>query len=141
MKETIFREYDIRGIYPQDINKDIAYKISLAFSKYLIETINKKEDVWVSVGMDVRKSSPEIKEGIITGFVDSGINVIDIDMVPTPVLYFSLFTKILPLDEKTRQVDGGVMITASHNPPEFNGMKLCVGPYALYGEKIKEIYK
>ncbi|MFN3550440.1 MAG: phosphomannomutase/phosphoglucomutase [Endomicrobiia bacterium] len=141
MKETIFREYDIRGIYPQDINRDIAYKIALSFSKYLVEQIGKKNDIWVSVGMDVRKSSPEIKEGVISGLVDSGINVIDIDMVATPVLYFSLFTKIVPPDEKTRQVDGGVMITASHNPAEFNGMKLCVGPYALYGEKIKEIYK
>ncbi|MEN3013125.1 MAG: phosphomannomutase/phosphoglucomutase [Endomicrobiia bacterium] len=141
MKETIFREYDIRGVYPEDINKDVAYKISLAFSKYLTETIKKTEDIWVCVGMDVRKSSPEIKEGVISGFVDSGINVIDIDMVPTPVLYFSLFTKLIPVDKKISQPDGGVMITASHNPPEFNGMKLCVGPYALYGEKIKEIFK
>ncbi|MDW8056603.1 MAG: phosphomannomutase/phosphoglucomutase [Elusimicrobiota bacterium] len=141
MKEKIFREYDIRGVYPEDIDKEVAYKISLAFSKYLIEQINKKDDVWVCVGMDVRKSSPEIKEGMVSGFVDSGINVIDVDMVPTPVLYFSLFTNIIPIDKKIRQVDGGVMITASHNPPEFNGMKLCVGPYALYGEKIKEIYK
>ncbi|MCX7940238.1 MAG: phosphomannomutase/phosphoglucomutase, partial [Endomicrobia bacterium] len=141
MKEKIFREYDIRGVYPEDIDKDVAYKISLAFSKYLLEQINKTDDVWVCVGMDVRKSSPEIKEGMVSGFVDSGINVIDVDMVPTPVLYFSLFTNIIPIDKKIRQVDGGVMITASHNPPEFNGMKLCVGPYALYGEKIKEIYK
>lgn len=141
MKQTIFREYDIRGVYPQDINKDVAYKIGLAFAKYLVDEINKKDNVWVTVGMDVRKSSPEIKEGIISGFVDSGINVVDIGMVPTPVLYFSLFTKLIPLDEKTTLPDGGVMITASHNPPEFNGIKLCVGPYALYGEKIKEVYK
>lgn len=141
MKEKIFREYDIRGVYPEDINKEVAYKIALAFSKYLINQIEKKDDIWVCVGMDVRKSSPEIKEGVVSGFLDSGINVIDVGMVPTPVLYFSLFVKLIPLNEKTRQVDGGVMITASHNPPEFNGMKLCVGPYALYGEKIKEIYK
>ncbi|MCS7232314.1 MAG: phosphomannomutase/phosphoglucomutase [Elusimicrobiota bacterium] len=141
MKEKIFREYDIRGVYPEDINKEVAYKIALAFSKYLINQIEKKDDIWVCVGMDVRKSSPEIKEGVVSGFLDSGINVIDVGMVPTPVLYFSLFIKLIPLNEKTRQVDGGVMITASHNPPEFNGMKLCVGPYALYGEKIKEIYK
>jgi len=141
MKETIFREYDIRGVYPQDINAEIVYKIILAFSKYLVEQFNKKDDVWVCVGTDVRKSSPELKEAATKAFIDSGINVIDLDVVPTPVLYFSLFTNLVPIDKKERKVDGGIMITASHNPPEFNGMKLCVGPYALYGEKIKEIYK
>ncbi|MCX7956320.1 MAG: phosphomannomutase/phosphoglucomutase [Endomicrobia bacterium] len=141
MKEKIFREYDIRGVYPEDINKEVAYKIALSFSKYITDVLNKTDDLWVTVGMDVRKSSPDIKEGMINGFVDSGINVVDVGMVPTPVLYFSLFTKIVPLEEKIRQVDGGVMITASHNPPQFNGVKLCVGVNALYGEQIKEIYK
>ncbi len=141
MKEKIFREYDIRGVYPEEINGEVAYKIAVAFSKYLIQEINKKENIWVAVGMDVRKSSPEIKDGIIKGFIDSGINVIDLEMVPTPVLYFSLFINLVPLDKKLQKVDGGVMITASHNPPEFNGVKLCVGPNALYGEKIKEIYR
>ncbi len=141
MKEKIFREYDIRGIYPEDLNGDIAYKISVAFSKYLVKKLKKNEDVWVTVGMDVRKSSPEIKEGVIKGFVDSGINVIDLGMVPTPILYFSLFINLVPIDKKLKRVDGGVMITASHNPPEFNGMKLCVSTEALYGEKIKEIYR
>lgn len=141
MKETIFREYDIRGIYPQDINKEVSYKIAKAFSYYIVEKLAKKEDIWVTVGMDIRKSSPEIKQAMISGFIDSGINVIDLDMVPTPVLYFSLFIKLIPINEKSRQVDAGVMITASHNPPEFNGVKLCLGVNALYGEQIKEIYK
>jgi phosphomannomutase/phosphoglucomutase len=136
MKETIFREYDIRGVYPQDLNGDIAYKISVAYSKYLKSKTNKKS-LWVSVGMDVRKSSPEIQQGVIDGLLDSQINVIDLGLVPTPLLYFSLFTPII--DDNF--VDGGIMITASHNPAEFNGMKLCVGQWALYGNQIKEIYK
>ena len=75
MKETIFREYDIRGVYPQDINGEIVYKIILAFSKYLLQQINKKDDVWVCVAADVRKSSPELREKAIKAFIDSGINL------------------------------------------------------------------
>ncbi len=141
MKETIFREYDIRGVYPQEINGEVAYKIALAFAEYLIKQTKKKEDIWVTVGMDVRKSSAEIKDGVVEGLIAKGINVIDLGMVPTPVLYFSLFTNLVPIEEKKQRPDGGIIITASHNPPQFNGMKLCLGPYALYAEKIKEIYK
>ena len=136
MKQTIFREYDIRGIYPEELNESIAYKIALAYAKYL-KKVSGKKNLWVSVGMDVRKSSPKIQQGIIDGLLDSQINVVDIGIVPTPLLYFSLFNPVV----NEIVVDGGVMITASHNPAEFNGLKLCVGHSALYGEQIKEIYK
>lgn len=136
MKEKIFREYDIRGVYPEDINGEVAYKIALGFAKYLKDRVKNKE-LWVSVGMDVRNSSPEIKGGVVNGLIDSGINVVDLGMVATPLLYFSLFVPTV----SNRVVDGGVMITASHNPAEFNGMKLCVGTSALYGEQIKQVYK
>ncbi len=136
MKETIFREYDIRGIYPDELNENIAYKISVAFGRYLKKNVGKK-NLWISVGMDVRKSSPKIQTGIIKGLIDSQINVVNIGTVPTPLLYFSLFTPTINRDI----VDGGIMITASHNPAEFNGLKLCIGTSALYGKQIKEIYR
>jgi phosphomannomutase len=109
MNPGIFKAYDIRGIYPNDINKDVTYRIGRAIVK---STGAKK----IAVGMDMRASSPEIKEGLLAGITDQGASVIDIGLVSTPMLYFSSWK----LD-----VDGGVMITASHNPSEWNGLKLC----------------
>lgn len=105
----IFKAYDIRGIYPTDINKDVAYNIGRAIVTY---TKAKK----IAVGMDMRTSSPEIKDGIIKGIADQGADVVDIGLVSTPITNFASWK----LD-----VDGGVMITASHNTSEWNGLKLC----------------
>jgi len=122
-KMSIFRAYDIRGIYGRDLNKEISEKIGRAFGTY----IGEKEIV---VGMDSRLSSPELKESLINGIVSTGCNVIDIGMVPTPVLYFSVYHY---------NMDGGIMITGSHNPPEYNGFKLMKGKETLYGHEIQRI--
>lgn len=125
----IFREYDIRGIWGKDLTQEIVYKIGRAFAVYL-KGILKKEKIKISIGRDVRLSSPAIFEALQKGLLGSGIDIVDIGICPTPLQYFSLFC--LP-------VDGGIMITGSHNPPEFNGMKLSSGKETLYGEKIQEI--
>ena len=122
-KMSIFRAYDIRGIYGRDLNKEISEKIGRAFGTY----IGEREIV---VGMDSRLSSPELKESLINGIVSTGCNVIDIGMVPTPVLYFSVYHY---------NMDGGIMITGSHNPPEYNGFKLMKGKETLYGHEIQRI--
>ncbi len=106
---TIFRAYDIRGVYPRELNENVAYKIGLAFGKFL-----GRGDV--AVGMDVRKSSPAIKESITKALLEMGLNVVDVGMVPTPLLYFIV---------AHNKMDAGVIITASHNPKEYNGIKLC----------------
>ncbi|MEW6213691.1 MAG: phosphomannomutase/phosphoglucomutase [Nitrospirota bacterium] len=125
---AIFRQYDIRGIWGNDLTEEVVEKIGRAFAVYLRNI--KKEKIKVSIGRDVRLSSTTILEVLSRGLLNSGIDVIDIGVCPTPLQYFSLFH--LP-------VDGGVMITGSHNPPEFNGMKLTVGKETLYGEKIQDI--
>ncbi|MCK5022943.1 MAG: phosphomannomutase/phosphoglucomutase [Candidatus Aenigmarchaeota archaeon] len=107
---TIFRAYDIRGIYPEQLNGELSYKIGIAFARF----IGKGK---IAVGMDARLSGPDLKKNIIKGLRDSGINVIDIGMVPTPALYFTVASMGL---------DGGAMITGSHNPKKYNGVKLCV---------------
>src|SRR5262249_29249568 len=84
----------------------------------------------IAVGFDARESSPRFFEILAHEFTGSGIDVISIGMVPTPVLYHTVFTK---------PVDGGVMITGSHNPPDHNGFKICLGKEALFGEEIQEI--
>jgi phosphomannomutase/phosphoglucomutase len=129
MNPAIFRQYDIRGIWGEDLTEEVIERIGRAFAVYL-RSILKKEKIKVSIGRDVRLSSSVILEALSRGLLDSGIDIIDIGICPTPLQYFSLFH--LP-------IDGGIMITGSHNPPEFNGMKLSVGKETLYGEKIQDV--
>jgi phosphomannomutase len=102
-----FKAYDIRGKVPTELNSDLAYKVGRAYSKL----IGAKK---VVIGHDVRESSEEISDGLANGLRDSGVDVIDIGLCGTEMIYFS--TPFL-------NADGGIMITASHNPPEYNGMK------------------
>jgi len=106
-KIECFKAYDIRGKVPSDLNADLAYKTGRAYAKM----IDAKKIV---VGYDIRKSSPEISKALISGLNDSGVDVINIGLCGTEMIYFS--TPFF-------NADGGIMITASHNPPEYNGMK------------------
>ncbi len=126
MKPHVFREYDIRGVFPEELNKESTHQLGLAIGSYYHD----KGIGRISVGRDCRLSSPELSKWLIGGLTETGINVLDVGMVPTPLLYFSLHK----LD-----VDGGIQITGSHNPPEFNGFKVCVGKASIYGDEIQKI--
>jgi len=106
-KINCFKAYDIRGKVPSELNTDLAYKIGLAYSKY----IDAKKAV---IGYDIRKSSKELADALTKGMTDCGTDVINIGLCGTEMIYYS--TSAL-------KADGGIMITASHNPPEYNGMK------------------
>ena len=106
---TIFKAYDIRGIYPQQINEKIAYNIGRAFATYLHPRN-------VAVGRDMRLSSPQLFQNLTRGIIDSGSDVIDIGLCSTDGLYFAV---------GKFGYDAGIMVTASHNPPSYNGMKMC----------------
>lgn len=125
----MFREYDIRGVWGKDLTGEAVTAIGKAFAYYLKKTAV-KENLAVTIGRDVRLSSPAIRDHLSEGLLTSGIDVIDIGVCPTPLQYFSLHRLA---------VDGGIMITGSHNPPEFNGLKMSVGKETIYGEKIQEI--
>ncbi|MBI4654149.1 MAG: phosphomannomutase/phosphoglucomutase [Nitrospirae bacterium] len=129
MSPAIFRQYDIRGVWGKDLTEEVAELIGRAFASYLLKSVN-KDKTKVTIGRDVRLHSKTILDNLIRGLNNSGIDVIDLGVCPTPLQYYSLFK--LP-------VDGGVMITGSHNPPEFNGFKLSVGKETLFGDKIKAI--
>lgn len=120
---SIFRAYDIRGIAGKDLTEDVAKNIGKAFGTYV-------EGGDIVVGRDCRLSSPALRDSLIKGLMDSGCNVTDIGMVPTPVLYFAI---------SHYGKDGGIMITGSHNAPEYNGFKLCKGDKTLYGEDIQKL--
>lgn len=123
---NIFREYDIRGIADNDLTDDVVELIGKAYGTYLGAKGLKK----FSVGRDVRLTSERIKNALIRGLTSTGADVVDIGQVPTPVLYFS----IVHLD-----LDGGIMVTGSHNPIEFNGLKMCEGISSIYGEDIQTL--
>src|SRR4051812_38618686 len=105
----IFKSYDIRGIYPKDFNEEIAYHVAQAYVSYFHPTT-------VVLGRDVRESGESLFNAALEGFVNAGVNVIDIGVVSTDEFYFAVGS--LP-------VDGGITISASHNPREYNGMNFC----------------
>lgn len=126
MNQNIFREYDIRGTVGQDLNEETVSLVAKAVATFFVKNGARR----IAVGFDARVSSPIFRDLLIRGFNDCGINCVEIGRVPTPVLYFAVFT---------RDVDGGVMITGSHNPPDHNGFKICLGKSTLFGSQIQEI--
>jgi phosphomannomutase/phosphoglucomutase len=128
---TIFREYDIRGVVGRDLTSDVAEAIARAYAVYLkSQSPNSSAPLPVIVGQDNRESSPEMGQAVRRSLAASGCQVIDLGTVITPVFYYARVHE---------RIDGGVMITASHNPPEFNGFKLAHGFGTMYGEEIQEI--
>jgi phosphomannomutase / phosphoglucomutase len=122
----LFREYDLRGIVGKELTEEIAERIGRAYCTYVKDRGVKA----MSVGRDGRLSSPGLHKALVRGLLEGGLNVIDIGICPSPLVYFSLFT--LP-------IDGGIMITGSHNAAEYNGFKVCVGKDAIHGEEIQSL--
>lgn len=131
MKTVIFREYDIRGVVGKDFDEDFAYELGRAYVTFVSERTGKK-DLTFSLGFDARLSSPGIAKSLETGMTDSGANVIRLGLITTPISYFSCFKL---------NVDGGFMVTGSHNPPDYNGFKISVGKTTIYGEDIQTLRK
>ena len=111
MNKNIFREYDIRGVYPTDINEEAAYTIGRSYGSYIQEKI--KRNI-CGVGRDNRLSSPSLAKELIRGITDSGCNVVDFGLVTTPMFYYGCLKSNVII---------GIMVTASHNPKDDNGFK------------------
>ncbi len=125
----IFREYDIRGIAGEDLTEGVVERIGRAYAAYMRR---RKKHNCVCIGRDGRLSSKAFSRALIDGITASGLNVIDLGEVPTPLTYFGLFK--LP-------VDGGIMITGSHNPKHYNGMKVAAGESTIHGDEIQKLRK
>ncbi|PIY78752.1 MAG: phosphomannomutase/phosphoglucomutase [Parcubacteria group bacterium CG_4_10_14_0_8_um_filter_35_7] len=110
---SIFKAYDIRGIYPSELNEEVIYKIGRAYA-VLIQKENEGK-ITIAVGKDMRLSSPKLKEALVKGLVTQGVNVVEIGLVSTPTFYFAV---------ANYGYDGGMQVSASHNPREWNGLKL-----------------
>ena len=126
MNPNIFREYDIRGIVGDQLTDETVAVLGRAIGTFLVQNGAKR----IAIGYDARESSPRYCEILAAGLNQSGCDAVLIGMVPTPVLYHAVYTS---------GVDGGVMITGSHNPPDHNGFKICLGKAALFGSQIQEI--
>lgn len=126
MNPAIFREYDIRGIADIDFDTDFAYALGQAYGTYVI----RQGKTRVSVGRDCRLTSGKYAAALRQGLCATGVHVLDIGICPTPLLYFSLYHYDL---------DGGVQVTGSHNPPEHNGFKICIGKVTIHGQEIQEL--
>jgi phosphomannomutase / phosphoglucomutase len=126
LKSTIFREYDIRGVADNELLSDGIETLGQAFGTYL----QRHSGPNITLGRDTRLSSPRLRDALMRGLKASGCQVTDLGVVPTPVLYYSVFHQ---------KAAGGVMITGSHNPPEFNGFKTVSGDSTIHGEAIQEL--
>ncbi len=126
MNPHIFREYDVRGIADVDLTDDVVENLGRAIATYL----GRDGAQTLAVGRDVRPSSPRIVAALTRGLLSGGANVIDVGIVPTPTLYFGIHAT---------GATGGVQVTGSHNPVEFNGFKICRGLGSLFGPEIQEL--
>lgn len=124
----IFRQYDIRGVVDKDLTHETVELLGKGIGSYF-RANNRRE---VALGRDCRLSSPRFSEALSTGLLSTGCRITDLGIIPTPLLYFTMYTK---------NMEAGVIITGSHNPPDYNGFKMMVGKETLYGGDIQDILK
>jgi len=128
VNREIFRQYDIRGMVDRDLTEEVAWEIGRGYGTLVIRKGYRN----VTCGMDGRVHSYRLQSALVEGINASGCDVLNIGECPTPLLYFSIFHF---------NADGGIMVTGSHNPPEYNGFKMCIGTGTIYGETIQQIRK
>lgn len=129
LSENIFREYDIRGVTGKDLTPAVARVIGRAYAAFLAEKGIQGE---IAVGRDNRPSGTDLHRELVAGLRESGLDVVDVGVIPTPLAYWA---------QNNLKVAGGIQITGSHNPPEFNGFKLGIGTRSIYGQDIQRVYQ
>ena len=129
LSRAIFREYDIRGVAGKDLTEEAARLVAGAYAAFLAE---KGVKGTLAVGRDNRPSGEKLHASLVAGLLASGIDVVDIGIIPTPLAYWS---------QHNLDVVGGIQITGSHNPPEYNGFKLGLGTTSIYGTDIQHLYE
>ncbi|MEC4719278.1 phosphomannomutase/phosphoglucomutase, partial [Noviherbaspirillum sp. CPCC 100848] len=128
LSQSIFKAYDIRGIVGKTLDADVARQIGQAFGTAAAG----KGEQTVVIGRDGRLSGPELSAALAEGLQSAGVNVIDLGVVATPMVYFA--THAL-------EARSGIMVTGSHNPPDYNGFKMVLAGEAIYGDAIQGLYQ
>lgn len=128
LRQSVYKAYDIRGIVPEQINTDFAFLLGRALG----QRARQQQHSHIVLGYDGRHSSPELAQQLSAGLQDQGIQVINLGMVPTPLVYFYTYH---------HAIGAAVAITGSHNPPDYNGFKMMLNGQALYGEQVSSLYQ
>ncbi|MCQ2788987.1 MAG: phosphomannomutase/phosphoglucomutase [bacterium] len=138
--DTAFGKNDIRGIYQKDITEELYYYVGRSFVKYLMEHTKKApNDLWTTVTRDARNHSKSLSDALIKGITSTGANVVDLGLAPTPIGYYSEVVGINPSVTEDNDIDGALIVTASHNPPQYNGLKMTFNKQSLNETQIKKI--
>jgi phosphomannomutase / phosphoglucomutase len=130
LSQQIFRQYDVRGVVGRDLTPDVARALGLGYAAYLRDA--GIDSGSVAVGRDNRPSGQALRDALVDGLTSGGYDVVDVGVVPTPVLYWTLHHE---------DVVGGIQITGSHNPPQYNGFKLSLGTSSIHGDEIQRLYR
>ena len=137
---SAFGKNDIRGIYGEDVTEELFYYTGKGFVQYLLsETKKQVSDIWVTVCMDARLHSPNLSKALIEGLLSTGANVVDMGLAPTPIGYYSEVVGLPPFITKYNPISGALIITASHNPSQYNGLKMTCNKQSLNEEQIKKV--
>lgn len=128
--QDIFREYDIRGVVDKDFNDEFAELLGQAFITYLVQN-GAPQNPRVTIGQDARLSSPKLVKALSSGMLKAGAHITHLGLCTSPISYFSMFA--------LENMSGGIMVTGSHNPPDYNGFKISVGKTTIFGSEIMKL--
>lgn len=138
--DTAFGKNDIRGIYGKDITEDLFYYIGKGFVKYLNEKSGKNpSEMWITITRDARNHSPALVKALTNGVISTGANVVDLGLAPTPIGYYSEVVGIDARITDGNDITGALIVTASHNPSQYNGLKMTYNCQSLNEAQIKEV--
>lgn len=138
--DTAFGKNDIRGLYGKDVTEDLFYYVGKAYVKYLQKYSKlKPSEMWITVTRDARNHSPSLAEALTNGVISTGANVVDLGLAPTPIGYYSEVVGINATVTDGNDITGALIVTASHNPPPYNGLKMTYAGQSLNEVQIKEV--
>jgi phosphomannomutase / phosphoglucomutase len=138
-KKSIWGAYDIRAVVGDSFNEKTYRQIGKAYAKFLLENLPVSEPIWVSVGRDARLHSPLFADALIEGLTSQGINVMKLGMSTSPIVYFADF--LYTLNASFPELSASMVVTASHNPSEYNGLKFTYQKRSLQEEELKEVHR
>lgn len=138
--DSAFGKNDIRGIYGKDVTEELFFFTSKAYIKYIMQETGKDaKDIWVTVCMDARNHSPQLREILIKGVTSAGANIVDLGLAPTPIGYYSEFAHLSDVIGESNEISGAMIVTASHNPSQYNGLKLTFNKQSMNEAQFQKI--
>src|SRR5574344_1478334 len=140
ISDKAFGKNDIRGVYGEDVTEELFYYVGRGFVKYLHEKTGKDiKEMWLTVTMDARTHSPSLATALMKGVTSTGANAVDLGLAPTPIGYYSEVVGVNANVTDGEEISGAMIVTASHNPPKYNGLKLTFNKQSVNEAQIKEI--